>query len=276
MCPAAGRGTPWNIIWKTDAECWRGCIAAVGHREWPLLLDAGASDDESASRNRSQGELFCMEPVCVYAQSFSCVRLFVTPMGRGTHQAPLSVGFFRQEYWNRLPFPPPGDLPDPRDWTCVFCIGEWIRELSGTPLPAWSYLETLPNTPPPKRRILSQGPPFLVQLLSHIRLFCSPMDYSPPSSSVHGSYPTAGSELLHKDRWRQDISRSALWSDKILGNNQKGTGCRVQGAALALWVITSFSGPKRSCDQAGPLGPSWRWGDRPSSISYGLAPLQST
>ena len=29
-------------------------------------------------------------------------------------QAPLSTGFSRQEYWNSLPFPTPGDLPDPR------------------------------------------------------------------------------------------------------------------------------------------------------------------
>ena len=28
-------------------------------------------------------------------------------------QAPLSVGFPRQGYWSRLPFPSPGDLPDP-------------------------------------------------------------------------------------------------------------------------------------------------------------------
>ena len=28
-------------------------------------------------------------------------------------QAPLSVGFFGQEYWSGLPFPPPGDLSDP-------------------------------------------------------------------------------------------------------------------------------------------------------------------
>ena len=28
-------------------------------------------------------------------------------------QAPLSMEFFRQEYWNGLPFPTPGDLPDP-------------------------------------------------------------------------------------------------------------------------------------------------------------------
>ena len=30
-----------------------------------------------------------------------------------THQATLSVGFPRQEYWNGLPFPSPGGLPDP-------------------------------------------------------------------------------------------------------------------------------------------------------------------
>ena len=29
------------------------------------------------------------------------------------HQAPLSMGFSRQQYWNRLPWPPPGDLPNP-------------------------------------------------------------------------------------------------------------------------------------------------------------------
>ena len=30
------------------------------------------------------------------------------------HQAPLSMGFSRQGYWSGLPFPTPGDLPDPR------------------------------------------------------------------------------------------------------------------------------------------------------------------
>ena len=30
-----------------------------------------------------------------------------------THQAPLAMGFPRQEYWSRLPFPLPGDFPDP-------------------------------------------------------------------------------------------------------------------------------------------------------------------
>ena len=45
-------------------------------------------------------------------ESLSRVRLFVTPW-TVAHQAPLSMGFSRQEYWSGLPWPPPGDLPDP-------------------------------------------------------------------------------------------------------------------------------------------------------------------
>ena len=44
---------------------------------------------------------------------FSCVQLFVTPWTIA-HQALLSMGFFRQEYWNGLPCLPPGDLPNQR------------------------------------------------------------------------------------------------------------------------------------------------------------------
>ena len=49
--------------------------------------------------------------VCVL-RGFSCIRLFVTPW-TAAHQAPLSMGFSRQEYWRGLPCPPPGDLPNP-------------------------------------------------------------------------------------------------------------------------------------------------------------------
>ena len=48
--------------------------------------------------------------VCV--QLFSFVWLFAT-LWIVAHQAPLSMRFFRQEYWSGLPFPPTGDLPDP-------------------------------------------------------------------------------------------------------------------------------------------------------------------
>ena len=47
--------------------------------------------------------------ICLVAQS---ILLFVTPL-TVAHQALLSMGFSRQEYWSRLLFHPPGDLPDP-------------------------------------------------------------------------------------------------------------------------------------------------------------------
>jgi len=78
---------------------------------------------------RSKSKLFCslwdpqLSPLayhplpkfslCVLcAQSLNHVWLFVTPW-TVAHQAPLSTGFPRQDYWSGLPFPPPGDLPDP-------------------------------------------------------------------------------------------------------------------------------------------------------------------
>ena len=45
-------------------------------------------------------------------QSLSRVRLFATPW-TVAYQAIQSMGFSRQEYWSGLPFPSPGDLPDP-------------------------------------------------------------------------------------------------------------------------------------------------------------------
>ena len=45
-------------------------------------------------------------------KSLSRVQLFATPW-TVAHQAPLPMGFSRQEYWSELPFPSPGDLPDP-------------------------------------------------------------------------------------------------------------------------------------------------------------------
>ena len=53
-------------------------------------------------------------PVIPHALLFSCksVWLFATPW-TVTHQVPLSIEFSRQEYCSGLPFPSPGDLPDP-------------------------------------------------------------------------------------------------------------------------------------------------------------------
>ena len=60
---------------------------------------------KTKNRNKSSNR-------CVYVCVLSPVWLFATPW-TVAWQAPLSVGFYREEYWSRLPFPSPGDLPDP-------------------------------------------------------------------------------------------------------------------------------------------------------------------
>ena len=69
----------------------------------------------------------------------SCVQLFAIPWTIA-HQVPLSMGFSRQEYWSALPFPSPGDIPDPE-----------IEPLSPT-LQADSLLSELPGKPDTKYR----------------------------------------------------------------------------------------------------------------------------
>ena len=60
--------------------------------------------------NKSLRRLLAPRP-CV-CQLLSCVQLFGTPW-TVAHQAPLSMGFPRQEYWSGLPFPSPGYLLNP-------------------------------------------------------------------------------------------------------------------------------------------------------------------
>ena len=50
--------------------------------------------------------------VCVQACTCSVMSNSATPW-TAAHQAPLSLGFSRQEYWSGLPFPSPEDLPNP-------------------------------------------------------------------------------------------------------------------------------------------------------------------
>ena len=58
-------------------------------------------------RVKRVGDTWCLYSVSVLGR----VRLFATPWTI-TRQAPLSMGFSRQEYWSGLPFPTPGDLPN--------------------------------------------------------------------------------------------------------------------------------------------------------------------
>ena len=82
---------------------------------------------------------------------------FATPW-TVAHRTPLSMGFPRQEYWRGLPFPSPGDLPDPG-------IEPESPTLAGEFFTTESYGKSLS---PPTDQIRSD------QSLSRVRLFATP------------------------------------------------------------------------------------------------------
>ena len=101
-------------------------------------------------------------------------------------QAPQSMGFPSQEYWSGLPFPPPGDLPDPEikprslALPGASCIagGFFTTEPLGKPMCSPSYYSTQPIIPEDEgKENLNKGPGEkpLVSLLVISRI--------PPSSS---------------------------------------------------------------------------------------------
>ena len=73
--------------------------------------------------------VFCLQDICVCAQSLSCVWLFVTPW-TVAHHTPLSMVFSRQEYWHGLPCFPSWDLPNPgikpMSLVSLVLIGEFL------------------------------------------------------------------------------------------------------------------------------------------------------
>ena len=52
--------------------------------------------------------------ICARMHTCSVTHLCLTLCNPMDYSFPLSVELSRQEYWSRLPFPPPGDLPNPR------------------------------------------------------------------------------------------------------------------------------------------------------------------
>ena len=61
---------------------------------------------------------------CIHAKSLqSCLTL--CQAWTVARQVPLSMGFSRQEYWSGLPFPSPGDLPNPGIKPTSLCLLHW-------------------------------------------------------------------------------------------------------------------------------------------------------
>ena len=91
-------------VWP-DLNTIRKCPCFRGHcRSGCLVLNLPRATGVGAMRKSGAENL--------HVKSLSRVRLFATPW-TVAHQAPPSMGFSRQEYWSGLPFPSPGDFPNP-------------------------------------------------------------------------------------------------------------------------------------------------------------------
>ena len=77
----------------------------------PLIRTQSISQSMDTRLRTSKYSFYCKTPKGK-VKSLSHVRLFAT-LWTVAHQAPLSTVFSRQEYWSGLPFPSPGDLPNP-------------------------------------------------------------------------------------------------------------------------------------------------------------------
>ena len=83
-----------------DREAWRAAVHGVTKSRTQLLQKLGGGVGRAlAHPSETRAELLDLP--------------WTMDMSLSELQAPLSMEFFRQEYWSGLPFPSPGDLPDP-------------------------------------------------------------------------------------------------------------------------------------------------------------------
>ena len=111
---------PGLLHWRQNLHHWqhlgspRRPLCSFRAVSWRRHLDFKAESLKGQSKCLSSEPMRCSEIMSsnLCTQSLSHVQLFATPW-TVAHQAPLSMRFPTQEHWSGLPFPPPGDLPDP-------------------------------------------------------------------------------------------------------------------------------------------------------------------
>ena len=148
---------------------------------------------------------------------FSHRQLFVTPW-TVVQQAPLSVGFPRQEYWSGLPFPPPGDLFHPG----IEFMPPGSPTLAGRFFTSWAIREALTKSP---------------KSTFHLCSAC-------PSYSSYRSDPSLPTSKLYVYGWERawllwDTGRAeSCFFTTILKFPLHSTASRV-GASFC-WIISNF------------------------------------
>ena len=149
---------------------------------------------------------------CVLSR-FSSVQLFVIPW-TVAHQAPLSMGFSRQEYWGGLPCSPRGDLPSPG-----------IEP--ETPMTPALQVDSLPIEPPEKPQSAfllwklkqSAAAAVAAKSLQLCPTLCDPVDGSPPGSPVPGILQARTLEwvaISFSNAWKWKVKLKSLSRVQLL------------------------------------------------------------
>ena len=90
------------------SPCFQGCRLLHPEGAWRFGSKA-VTQPSAAEHSPTEGQEHSSYELQQLLLSY---KVFATPQ-TVAHQAPLSIGFPRQEYWRGLLFPAPGDLPDP-------------------------------------------------------------------------------------------------------------------------------------------------------------------
>ena len=102
----------WEIV--KEGEAWHAAVHGVT-KSWTTAIESYLFPT-CAKRYQSFSYFICPLPLDLVGWLVGLVitlcPTLVTPWTLAC-QAPLPMGFSRQEYWSGLPFPSPGDLPDP-------------------------------------------------------------------------------------------------------------------------------------------------------------------
>ena len=109
-----------------EREAWRAAVPGVA-KSWTRLSDWTELNWTESIRYKSGRQLHSpLGGTCAFCvlSCFSNIQLFVT-LWTMARQAPLSIGFSRQEYWSGLPFPSPGIFPTHGSYLCLLCLLHW-------------------------------------------------------------------------------------------------------------------------------------------------------
>ena len=159
---------------------------------------------------------------------FSLVQLLAT-LWTLARQAPLSMEYSRQEYWNGLPFPPPEDLPDPGVQPTLFlCFPHW-QASSLPPAPSrkhWMPSKTFPQAsgaPHPQNPPTGRGHPNIP--CSSPTHPSSLLSVQLPSGSKRELWPKASEQAKKASPKLQARKRQQAWTTAPPWEKQNG-GCQ--------------------------------------------------